>query len=52
MGKTKHDLMRQKSNIKVRIAALEEKVRLDPLKKNPSIHEELAKLMAQLKEME
>jgi hypothetical protein len=37
MNKTKHKMME-------RITELEAKVRMDPLKKNPKNHEELAKL--------
>ena len=49
MGKSKRDLAGQKSNSKARIEELEEKVKLDPLKKTPGIHEELEKFKAQLK---
>lgn len=50
MGKTKKDLSRQKQNIKRCIEELEQKVRMDPLKKNPAIHEELANLKRKLAE--
>lgn len=50
MGMSKKDLCRKKTNIKMKIAELEPKVRLDPLKKHPEIHEELAKLKKALEE--
>ncbi len=52
MGKTKKDLGRMKTNIKNRIAELEQLVRMDPLHKKPAIHEELAKLRKDLTEYE
>ena len=52
MGKSKHDLGRLKANLKVRLLELEEKARLDPLKKNAALHEELEKVRAQLKKAE
>jgi hypothetical protein len=50
VGKTKKDLTRRKANIKAAIAELEPKVRMDPLKKHPDIHDELAKLKKSLLE--
>ncbi len=50
MGMSKKDLTRRRANIQNRIAELEPKVRMDPLKKHPEIHEELAKLKVQLAE--
>ena len=50
MGMSKKDLTRRKANLQARIAELEPKVRMDPLKKHPEVHEELAKLKAQLAE--
>ena len=44
MGKSKKDLNKQVQNIKKRISELEEKARMDPLKRNPAIHDELEKL--------
>jgi Txe/YoeB family toxin of Txe-Axe toxin-antitoxin module len=38
------DMNKAKHKMAERIAELEEKVRMDPLKKNPKNHEELAKL--------
>lgn len=48
MGMSKRDLCKQVQNIKKRIEELEGQVRLDPLKKNPAIHEELEKLRKKL----
>lgn len=50
MGKSKKDLSRQSQNLKHRIAELEGKVKFDPLKKNPALHEELEKLKKKLQE--
>lgn len=50
MGMSKKDLSRKRANLLARIAELEPKVRMDPLKKHPEIHEELAKVKAQLAE--
>lgn len=44
MAMSKKDLTNRKANLKARIAELEEKVRMDPIKRNPKNHEELAKL--------
>ena len=44
MGKTKKGLHKQVQGMKRKLEELEEKVRKDPLKKNPSIHEELKEL--------
>jgi hypothetical protein len=48
MGMSKKDLTRRKSNLQARIAELEPKVRMDPLRKHPQIHDELSKLKGQL----
>ena len=48
MGMSKKDLAKHRSNLKARIAELEQKVRMDPLKKNPKNHEDLAKLKKEL----
>ena len=50
MGKTKKDLGKLISNLKKKILELEEKVKMDPIKKNPAIHEELAELKKKLLE--
>jgi hypothetical protein len=49
MAMSKSDLTRNSRKIGNRITALREAVRLDPLKKNLRIHEELAKLEKCLK---
>lgn len=48
MGMSKKDLSKAKAKLKARIEELEEKVRVDPLKRNPKNHEELAKLKREL----
>jgi hypothetical protein len=50
MGLSKKDIGRKRQNLKRRIAELEARVRLDPAKKHPEIHEELAKLKKELEE--
>ena len=50
MGLSKKDLGRKVANIKAKITELEAKVRMDPARKNPSIHDELAMLKKKLTE--
>ena len=50
MGMSKKDLSRKHANIKAKIAELEPKVRMDPLKRKPELHAELEKLKKQLAE--
>ena len=50
MGMSKKDLSRKRANIKERLAHLEPKARMDPLKKHPEIHDEIAKLKKELEE--
>jgi hypothetical protein len=50
MGMSKKDLSRKKANIRARIAELEKKARLDPLKRNKALHEELDGLRKKLEE--
>lgn len=50
MGMSKKDLGRKHANMKVKIAELEQKARMDPLHKHPEVHEELAKLKKELAE--
>jgi len=52
MGMSKKDLGRHKSNLKRRIEDLEAKARMDPLKKNKMLHDELAQLKKKLAESE
>lgn len=50
VGMSKKDLTRKHGMLKVRLAELEIKARMDPLKRHPEIHEEIAKLKKQLAE--
>jgi hypothetical protein len=50
MGMSKKELSRKKANIKNRIAELEEKARMDPLKRNRAVHDELEQLKKKLAE--
>ncbi len=50
MGKSKKDLTRRRANIKEKLSILEPKAKMDPLKKHPEIHEEIAKLKKELEE--
>jgi hypothetical protein len=50
MGMSKKDLGRKVANIKKKIEELEEKARMDPLKKNHALHDELALLKKKLAE--
>ena len=50
MGMSKNDLLRQRKNMQRRIDELEQKARMDPVKKHPEVHEELAKLKKALLE--
>jgi hypothetical protein len=50
MGLSKKDLSRKKANIKARIEELEKKAKMDPLKKNRAIHDELDQLKRKLSE--
>jgi hypothetical protein len=50
MGMSKKDLSRKRNNIKTKIEELEEKARMDPLKKNHALHDELALLRKKLAE--
>jgi hypothetical protein len=48
MGKTKKDLAKMSSNLKARLAKLEEEAKRDPLKKNFRLHQELEEVRKQL----
>jgi hypothetical protein len=50
MGMSKKDLSRKKANIKARIEDLEKKAKMDPLKKNRALHDELDGLRKKLAE--
>ncbi len=48
MGLSKKDLSRKKANLKAKLEELEKKARMDPLKKNKSLHQEIADLKKKL----
>ncbi len=50
MGMSKKDLSRKHANLKLKLAELEQKARMDPLKRHPEIHEEIAKIKKDLAE--
>ena len=50
MGMSKKDLNKQVHNLKNKIIELEAKARMDPLKRNVAVHEELALLKKKLAE--
>ena len=50
MGMSKKDLSRKHGMLKIRLAELEIKARMDPLKRHPEVHEEIEKLKKQLAE--
>jgi len=52
MGMSKKDLSRKRANIKAKIEELEKKARMDPLKKNKALHDELEQLRKKLEEAE
>ena len=51
MGISKKDYCRRKANIKTRIEELEKLTMKDPLKRQPKLHEELAKLKKEMQEL-
>ena len=50
MGMSKKDLGRKRANIKARIEELEQKAKMDPLKKNKGLHDELEQYRKKLAE--
>ncbi|HLC69131.1 MAG TPA: hypothetical protein VJH24_04795 [Candidatus Bilamarchaeaceae archaeon] len=52
MGMSKKDLSRKKGNIKAKIEELEQKAKMDPLKRNKALHAELEQLQKKLAESE
>lgn len=48
MGMSKKDLSRKHANLKLKLAELEQKARMDPLKRHPEIHEEVARIRKDL----
>jgi hypothetical protein len=51
MGMSKKDLSRKKANMKSKIEELEKKAKMDPLKKNKALHDELDQLRKKLAQM-
>ena len=47
---SKKDLSRKKANLKARLEELEAKARMDPLKKNKALHDELEQVKKKLAE--
>jgi hypothetical protein len=52
MGMSKKQLSQKKANIKAKLEELEKKARMDPLKKNRALHDEVADLRRKLAESE
>ncbi|MBU0590908.1 hypothetical protein KKF81_05990 [Candidatus Micrarchaeota archaeon] len=50
MGNSKKDLARRNATLKARIAELEQKAKMDPLKRNKAVHDELEQLKKKLSE--
>ncbi|MDD5337703.1 MAG: hypothetical protein PHS02_04435 [Candidatus ainarchaeum sp.] len=50
MGMSKKDLSRLRANMKNKLAELEVKARMDPLKRNRALHEEIEHLKKKLAE--
>ena len=52
MGMSKKDLSRKKGNLKARLDELEQKAKMDPLKRNRVLHDELEQLRKKMAEIE
>ena len=50
MGMSKKDLSRRKANIKARLDELEKKAKMDPLKRNVALHQEIDDLKKKMAE--
>ncbi|MGV8176306.1 MAG: hypothetical protein ACP5NX_00710 [Candidatus Bilamarchaeaceae archaeon] len=50
MGMSKKDLSRRKANIKARLDELEKKAKMDPLKRNVLLHQEIEDLRRKMAE--
>jgi hypothetical protein len=50
MGMSKKQLSQKKANIKAKLEELEKKARMDPLKKNKALHDEVDQLKKKLAE--
>lgn len=48
MGLSKKDIARKKSNLKSKLEELEKKAKMDPLKRDKALHEEIANLRKKL----
>ncbi|MFH2106164.1 MAG: hypothetical protein ABII22_02810 [Candidatus Micrarchaeota archaeon] len=52
MGMSKKDLSRKKANLKAKLVELEAKARMDPMKRNVVLHQELEQIKKKLAEYE
>ena len=50
MGMSKKDLSRRKANLKGKLEELEAKARMDPMKRNKALHDEIEQLKKKLAE--
>lgn len=50
MGLSKKDISRRKANLKARLEELEERARMDPMKRDTRLHEELELIRRKLSE--
>lgn len=48
MGLSKKDLARKKANLKARLEDLQKKAKMDPLKRDKALHEEIAELQKKI----
>ncbi len=48
MAMSKSDMEHRKSNLKKKLEALEQEARMDPLKRNRKLHEEIAEIKKKL----
>ena len=48
MGLSKKDMARKKANLKSKLAELEKKAKMDPLKRDKALHEEIEALKKKL----
>jgi hypothetical protein len=52
MGMSKKDLSRKKANLKAKLEELDSKARMDPMKKNVSLHQDREQIKKKLAEYE
>ena len=50
MGLSKKDMSRKKASIKAKLEELQQKAKMDPLKKNKALHDEIEGLVRKLAE--